>query len=221
MGSPCGCARSTDATCSCSGEAARTSPSASTRSGSRQAPRVPVELPRFKHTSDVFATPACVRCNPGRTRGPSSDRRRSGASRRGNAHARSSLNFGRPTVMVRRWCRRSGRCDGGSQRLAGSKQRNRPRPGKRDAACAFHRSTSALASERSHAEGCKTRSSPGSIHGRTILERRETNRAIDQVRRPAGPLGVETRTSRSINIDAQVRSSAIAGSSPAPSWVSA
>ena len=99
-GSPCGCARSTDATSSCSREAAKTSPIVSTRSGSRQAPRVPVELPRFKHTSGVFATPACVRCNPGRTRGPSSDRRRSGASRRGNAHARSSLNFGRPTVMV-------------------------------------------------------------------------------------------------------------------------
>ena len=167
MGSPCGCARSTDATCSCGAEAAGTSPSVSARSGSRQAPRVPVELPRFKHTFSVFATPAGVRRNPGRTRGPSSDRKRSGASRRGNAHARSSLSFGGPTVMVRRWCHRSGQCDGGSPRLAGSEQRNRPRPGRRDGACAFHRSICAPASERSHAEACRTRSSPGSTHGRT------------------------------------------------------
>lgn len=189
MGSPCGCARSTGATCSCSGEVARTSPSVSTRSGLRQAPRAPVELPRFKHTSDVFTTPASVRCNPGRTPGRSSDRRRSGASRQGNAHARSSLNFGRPTVMARRWCRRSGPCDGGSPRLAGSEQRNRPRSGKRDTVCVFHRSISDLASERSHAGGCRTRSSSGCIHGRTIPRRQR-----DQ---PCGSIRCAVRQSHS------------------------
>ena len=226
MGSPCGCARSTEGTCSCGAEVARTSPNVSARSGSRQASRARVGLPHFKHTFNGFSTPACVPCDPGRTRGPSSDRKRSDASRPVNAHARSSLNFGRPTAMGRRWCHRSGRCDAGLPRLAGSEQRNRPRPGRRAGAGAFHRSTSAPASDCSPAVGCRTHSSRGSTHGRTTRSSPQVgsarrDRDIDQVRVPAGPLGFETRTSWSINLDAQVRSSAIAGSSPAPSWVSA